>query len=161
MAALAGQLVDEWDVRRELADMTAWLSYHDKKNRQFEEELPDISEELRRGIDKCDSLLKRLDALRLELAEATNLWYTAENYGPPGAMPRHVRGFQPISQEAFDKFIADAAAVKKQIESVDVANVIESDRILPPAVGNPPGAEGRGMPHMRRGEYWHAGVNRR
>jgi hypothetical protein len=23
------------------------------------------------------------------------------------------------------------------------------------------GVEGRGMPHMRRGEYWHAGLNRR
>jgi hypothetical protein len=30
-----------------------------------------------------------------------------------------------------------------------------------PAAAGPPGSEGQGKPHMQRGEYWHAGQNRR
>jgi hypothetical protein len=155
--------------------MSQTIIHHDRKNREYEYRLPIMTEELRRGIDESDRLIRRLDEVRYELANETNLFAFVENFGPPGDKPRVGPGFnplpgpnpfRPIPVDKFNAILEKARVLHWKIIDVDTANDNEAGRIwgLPaalPAAG-PPGSEGRGMPHhMRRGEEWQAGVNRR
>jgi hypothetical protein len=162
-----GPLVAEVDVRYWISNMTDVLITFSRKNRDFEN-LPIMTEVMRRGIDESNRLLKRLDEVRYEMANKANLFSYVENAGPPGdkpLVPPGAAAFRPVPRDEFLAILDKARDLQGQIRRVDDANMDESDRIwgLPagrPEAG-PPGAEGRGMPHMRRGEYWHAGVNRR
>jgi hypothetical protein len=148
--------------------MTNTLVHFDIKNRDYEDRLPIMTEVLRRGIDESDRLIRRLDEVRYELANAANLFVFLENLGPLGdtpPVPPGVNPFQPVPVDKFSEMIDRARALHFKIMDVGTANEDEADRIwglpaAPPAAG-PPGAEGRGIPHMRRGEEWQAGVNRR
>lgn len=179
MAAPAGPpMVDEDVVQFRISNMTNTLVHFDLKNREFEERLPIITEVLRRGIDESDRLIRRLDEVRYELANETNLFAFVESFGPPGDkslvgpginplpglhLPA-INPFRAIPVDKFNEIMNRARALHYKIIDVGTANEDEADRIwglaAAPAAG-PPGAEGRGIPHMRRGEEWQAGVNRR
>ena len=168
MAAPAGPpMADEPQVWFRINYMTQALVQYDRKNRGYER-VPIVTEELRRGIDESDRLIRRLNEVRYEMANAANLFAVYE-MGPTGDTPLVPPGanpFQPIPRDKFNAILEKARVLHWKIIDLDRANADEADRIwglpaAPPAAAGPPGAEGRGIPHMRREEYWQAGVNRR
>ena len=91
-----------------------------------------------------------------------------EEGGPPSGAPGGAAAFPPtnIPLETYNKW--DKHSLKLVKLERDCGHVIKSLmdnlrwNIAPLDPGErPPGAEGHGMPHMRRGEEWQAGVNRR
>lgn len=146
--------------------MTQTLILYDRRNREYEQ-VPIVTEELRRGIDESDRLIRRLNEVRYELANAANIFASLENLGPTGDTPPVPPGanpFRPVPRDEFKAILKKAEGLHDQLIDIDTANQAEARRIwelpaAPPAAG-PPGAEGRGMPHhMRRGAGMVGGAN--
>jgi hypothetical protein len=162
-------MADEPQVRFRINYMTQTLILYDRRNREYYR-VPIVTEELRRGIDESDRLIRRLNEVRYEMANAANLFASIENLGPTGDTPPAPPGanpFRPIPRDKFKAILGKAEGLHDKIIDIDIANQAEVRRIwdlpaAPPAAAGPPGAEGHGMPHhMRRGVEWQAGVNRR
>lgn len=110
------------------------------------------------------TLMRSIYKTRTQWSDITRQSSVVEERGPSGGVPRYVATTIPIeTYDKYDQYMHRLAYLFRQVclrivTEIDWLNTVGID----PGESPPGGDEGHGMPHhMRRGEMWQAGVNRR
>jgi len=109
------------------------------------------------------TLMRSIYKTRTQWSDITRQSSFVEERGPSGGVPGYVANPVPIeTYDKYDQYMHRLAYLFRRVcDNIETEIDWLGTAGIDPGESPPGGDEGRGMPHMRRGEEWQAGMNRR